>query len=43
MTFSGFMGGWLIDCFKIPEAFSITLGALQLHLVLKMIPFSPVK
>jgi len=34
---------WLCECFKIPEAISILVSALQLHLVLKIIPFSPIK
>jgi len=38
----GFMA-WLMECFRIPECISVLVGALQLHLVLKMIPFSPVK
>lgn len=35
--------GWLIDCFQIPEVLSILLAAYSMHLMLKMIPFSPVK
>mgnify|MGYP000257960045 CR=1 FL=1 len=34
---------WLCECFRIPECISILVSALQLHLVLKMIPFSPIK
>jgi len=34
---------WLCECFKIPEAISILVSALQLHLILKCIPFSPIK
>lgn len=34
---------WLLDCFNIPQAMSIIISAFQLHLILKMIPFSPVK
>ena len=34
---------WLCECFKIPEAISILVSALQLHLILKIIPFSPIK
>jgi hypothetical protein len=40
--FTGFLG-WLVDCFQIPEFMAIVLAAVSLHLVLKMIPFSPVK
>ena len=42
MSFTGFLG-FLVDCFKIPEVLSIVVGALQLHLTFKMIPFSPIK
>lgn len=35
--------GWLLDCFQIPAAFSVFVSAVQLRLLLKMIPFSPVK
>ena len=41
-SFSGFLG-WLIDCFKIPQVLSITVSAFQMHITLKMIPFSPIK
>jgi hypothetical protein len=34
---------WLLDCFNVPQSFSIIISAFQLHLILKMIPFSPVK
>ena len=34
---------WLCECFQIPECISILVSALQLHIVLKMIPFSPIK
>lgn len=40
--YTGLMG-WLIDCFQIPEVLSILLAALSMHLLLKMIPFSPIK
>lgn len=40
--FTGIMG-WLVDCFQIPACFSVLVSALQLHYVLKLIPFSPVK
>lgn len=42
MTFSGFLG-WLIQCFKFPEVLSIIVSAMQMHLMFKMIPFSPIK
>lgn len=35
--------GWLVDCFQIPAAFSVFVSALQLRVLLRMIPFSPVK
>lgn len=41
-TFTGVMG-FLADCFCLSEVLSIMIGALQLHLVFKMIPFSPFK
>lgn len=40
--FTGLLG-WLVDCLCLPEVLSITISALQLHLCLKLIPFSPVK
>ena len=33
---------WLVDCFKIDQCVSIMAGALVLHCILKMVPFSPV-
>lgn len=38
MSFSGF-AAWIIECFRIPEAFSLLISALCLRLVLNMIPF----
>lgn len=38
MVFTGLMG-WLIECFKIPEALSVLVSALCLRLALSMIPF----
>lgn len=38
MSFSGF-AAWLLECFKIPEAFSVLISALVLRLILSMIPF----
>ena len=38
MSFSGF-AAWLIQCFRLPEAFSLLISALCLRLVLNMIPF----
>lgn len=35
--------GWLIDKFRLAEILSVTLSALQIHLLLKIMPFSPVK
>jgi hypothetical protein len=32
---------WLVDCFALPEVFSVLISAFSLHLFLKMIPFSP--
>jgi len=51
MSFDGYGGtaqftgllGWLLDCFQVPEALAVIISALQLHLILKMIPFSPIK
>lgn len=42
LSATGFLA-WLFECFKIPECIAVLVSALQLHLVLKMIPFSPVK
>lgn len=42
MSFSGLMG-WLLDIFNIPECLSILLSAIQLHITLRFLPFSPVK
>ncbi len=42
MSFSGWVG-YLLDCFNIPECLSIIVGAIQLHITLKLIPFSPIK
>ena len=42
MDFSGFMA-WLIECFRLPECIAVLVAALQLRLILKMIPFSPVR
>lgn len=38
MSFTGFMG-WLIECFRLPEALSVLVSALILRLTLSMIPF----
>ncbi len=38
MSFTGF-AAWLIECFRLPEAFSLLISALVLRLVLSMIPF----
>lgn len=38
MSFTGF-AAWLIECFRLPEAFSLLVSALVLRLVLSMIPF----
>lgn len=38
MSFSGF-AAWLMECFRVPEAFSLLISALCLRLVLNMIPF----
>lgn len=37
------IGAWLLDCLKVPDALAYLVACLQLHLILKMIPFSPVK
>lgn len=42
MSFAGFTG-WLLDCFNVPEVFAILVGALQLRLTIKMIPFNPLR
>ena len=42
MQFSGFMA-WLLECFRIPECIAVFVSALQIRLILKMIPFSPVR
>ena len=42
MSFTGFLG-YLIDCFRIPEVLAVVIGAFQLHITFKMIPFSPIK
>lgn len=39
---TGFLA-WFCECVKLPECVSIMVSALQLHIILKMIPFSPVK
>ncbi|MHB8121342.1 MAG: hypothetical protein ACYDG4_04230 [Desulfuromonadaceae bacterium] len=38
MSFSGFTA-WLIECFRLPEVFSIYVSALVLRVTLSMIPF----
>jgi len=38
MSFSGF-AAWLLECFRIPEAFALLVSALVLRLTLSMIPF----
>jgi hypothetical protein len=38
LSFSGF-AAWLIEVFRIPEAFSLLVSALVLRLVLSMVPF----
>ena len=38
MSFSGF-AAWLLECFRVPESFSLMISALCLRLVLNMIPF----
>lgn len=40
--FSG-IAGWLIVKFRLSEVLAVTLSALQIHLLLKIMPFSPVK
>jgi hypothetical protein len=42
MQFTGFMA-WLIDCFKLSDCLAIVVTATQLHIMLKFLPFSPVK
>jgi len=37
------LAAWLIDCLKISDAVAYLVSCLQLHMILKMIPFSPVK
>lgn len=34
---------WLAERFRLPECFSIFVTGIQLRIVLKMLPFSPVK
>lgn len=34
---------WLSECLRIPECISMLVSALQAHMILKLIPFSPVK
>lgn len=38
MAFSGFLA-WLIECFRLPEVFSVYVSALCLRLALSMVPF----
>jgi len=40
MTITG-IAGYLLTVFRLPEIISIVTSALQLRLVLKMVPFSP--
>ncbi len=42
MSFTGWVA-YLLDCFNIPECLSIIVGAIQMHITFKMIPFSPIK
>ena len=42
LQFTG-IAAWLLECFKVPECIAVLVSALQLRLVLKMIPMSPIK
>jgi hypothetical protein len=42
MSFTGLLG-WFVVKFRIPECVSMIVSALQLNLILRLIPFSPVR
>lgn len=37
------LAAWFVDVCRLPDALAAMVGAFQLHLFLRMLPFSPVK